>query len=69
MKGVFAGQSFGINNSWSGKSSISFHTRDTVSDLLKDLDVIKLHEVEKDGATVGGAQKHWHVFHVIARKR
>ena len=48
---------------------MSFHSEDDVRLLLGDLDIEHLHEVDEDGATVVGAAKHWHLFHIVARKR
>ena len=39
-----------------------------VLDLFKEFEIINFKEIEKDGKTVLGQQKHWHIFDVIARK-
>ena len=47
---------------------MTFHTREEVEQLLDGLDVEELNEVDEDGATAIGDRKHWHLFHVVARK-
>ena len=48
---------------------MSFHSRDEVLALLRGLEIEHLDEVDEDGQTAVGDPKHWHVFHVVARKR
>ncbi len=66
--GIFCGQLFGTNDEWSKNPKMSFHTKEQVENLLEDLEVILIEEVEKDGPTATGPLKHWHVFHIIAKK-
>jgi tellurite methyltransferase len=66
--GVFCGQLFGINDEWSKNPKMSFHTREQVENFFKDLEVISTKEVEENGPTATGPSKHWHVFHIIAKK-
>jgi tellurite methyltransferase len=66
--GVFCGQFFGTNDDWSQDSNMSFHTKDEVEMVLKDLKVILLEEIEKDGHKADGNSKHWHFFNIIAKK-
>jgi tellurite methyltransferase len=67
--GRFSGQLFGDRDGWSGEQDITFQTRPQVETLLASFDVEQLEEIEEDGTTASGRQKHWHLFHVIARKR
>lgn len=78
--GRFCGQLFGDHDEWASPSraserdwgsppGMSFHTRDEVLSLLGDLDVEHLDEIDEDGTTAVGDAKHWHLFHVVARKR
>lgn len=71
--GRFAGQFFGKRDSWadpeSGKSGITFLSRRQAEDLLSGLEVEYFVEEEGDSTTPRGKTKHWHVFHVVARKR
>jgi SAM-dependent methyltransferase len=66
--GRFAGQLFGANDEWAG-TGIAVQTREELAELLAPFDVERLEEVDEDGHTAVGAQKHWHLFHVVARKR
>jgi SAM-dependent methyltransferase len=66
--GVFAGQLFGEHDSWASNAERTFHTRADVQTLLTPFEIDVLREVEEDGHAVSGP-KHWHVFHIIARKR
>lgn len=65
--GLFAGQFLGVNDSWKDRD-FTLHRRRDVEALLKDFKVLMLNEEENDGETALGEKKHWHVFHVIARK-
>ena len=67
--GRFSGQLFGERDGWSGRPHMSFHARAEVERLLAGFDVERLAEVDEDGTTALGVPKHWHVFHVVARKR
>jgi tellurite methyltransferase len=66
--GRFSGQLFGDRDGWSGEQDMTFQTRTQVETLLASFNVEQLEEIEEDGATATGRQKHWHLFHVIARK-
>lgn len=66
--GLFAGQLLGERDEWASADRTS-HSRHEVERLLSPFDVLHLDEVEREGKTVTGKLKRWHVFHVIARKR
>lgn len=66
--GIFCGQFFGTRDEWSNNPKMTFHTKEQVEHLLSDLETISLVEIEKDSKTADGNPKHWHIFHVIARK-
>jgi SAM-dependent methyltransferase len=66
--GIFCGQFFGDRDGWSDRSEMTFHTKEQVEHLFIDMETISFVEVEKDSKTANGTPKHWHVFHVIARK-
>lgn len=66
--GIFCGQLFGINDTWSTNSKMTFHTKEQIEKLLKGMEIIQLTEEDEDGKTANGQPKHWHLFHVIARK-
>jgi tellurite methyltransferase len=67
--GRFCGQLFGERDEWRTDPLLAFHTRADVARLLEPFDVEQLDEVEEDGQTATGTAKHWHLFHVVARKR
>ncbi len=66
--GRFAGQLFGERDSWASIADRSHHTRERVEELLGDLEIESLKEDERDGQDCTGTGKHWHVYHIIARK-
>lgn len=66
--GLFVGHIFGPHDSWAGTPDMTFHTRAEIEALLGDFEVVGFREQDEDGEAVSGP-KHWHVFHVIARKR
>ncbi|HEV2459625.1 MAG TPA: class I SAM-dependent methyltransferase [Ktedonobacterales bacterium] len=67
--GVFAGQFFGIHDQWNTpERSMTFLARAEVEALLSDLETIELSEEDADGHTADGSPKHWHVFHILARR-
>jgi hypothetical protein len=66
--GLFVGHIFGPHDSWAGTPDMTFHTQAEVEALLADFEIEGLREQDEDGEAVSGP-KHWHVFHVIARKR
>jgi SAM-dependent methyltransferase len=66
--GFFVGHLFGPHDSWAGTPDMTFHTRAEVEALLAEFEIEGLREQDEDGEAVSGP-KHWHVFHVIARKQ
>lgn len=67
--GRFSGQLFGDRDEWAtGERELTFHTRAEAEALLAGFDLERFDEVEEDGRTALGAPKHWHVFHVVARR-
>lgn len=66
--GRFAGQFFGVRDSWASRSDMTFHTEERVRKLLENFEIEHFHEMDEDGNAVSGP-KHWHVFTVIARKK
>jgi hypothetical protein len=66
--GRFAGQLYGERDSWAGNPTITFHTRAQVEKLLTGYDVEHFREEEDDSLTPRGTPKHWHVFHIVARR-
>jgi trans-aconitate methyltransferase len=67
--GAFAGQFFGVHDEWNTpERAMTFLTREEVEGVLGDLTVRELLEEDKMGPTATRGIKHWHVFHVLARK-
>jgi trans-aconitate methyltransferase len=66
--GRFAGQFFGVRDSWANDREMTFHTEEQVREMLQDFEIESFHEQDEDGNAVSGP-KHWHVFTVIARKQ
>jgi SAM-dependent methyltransferase len=66
--GRFAGQLYGDRDSWVGNPTITFHTRAELDALLAGFDIEHFREEEEDSVTPRGKAKHWHIFHVVARK-
>ena len=66
--GRFAGHFFGVEDSWKDNPAMTFHQSFEVQQLLSGFTIEVFQEMNKDGKTVSGKDKHWHVFHVVARK-
>ncbi len=66
--GRIACQLYGPRDSWAGRPGMTFHDRAAIDALLDGLDVEMLREEENDSTTPRGEAKHWHVFHIVARK-
>jgi SAM-dependent methyltransferase len=66
--GRFCGHLFGVNDDWAGQEDMNFHSRDAVERLLAGFEIERLDEVDEDGSTALGEAKHWHRFHVVARR-
>jgi tellurite methyltransferase len=68
--GVMAATFFGKHDEWNVPgNSLNFSTQKEVEQLFSGLELIELTEVERDGNTADGSPKHWHVFHLTARRR
>ncbi len=66
--GRFCGQFFGDRDDWA-RTGIVVHTELEVGELLAPYEIELLDEFDGEGTTLIGKPKHWHVFHVVARKR
>lgn len=66
--GRVACQLYGERDSWVGRPGMTFHDRNAVDALLDGLTVEMLREEEDDSTTPRGEAKHWHIFHIVARK-
>jgi hypothetical protein len=66
--GIFVGQFLGNNDQWNDKTrDMTFHTAPDVQNLLSAMEILELQEEERDWVIASGHNKHWHVFHVIAK--
>ena len=65
--GRFAGQFFGVRDSWANEPELTFHTEEQVHAMLEKFETEYFHEYDEDGQAASGP-KHWHVFTVIARR-
>jgi SAM-dependent methyltransferase len=65
--GRFCGQLFGDRDSWIIYPNRTHHSREQVEALLQPFEVEWLEEEEHPGVTAIGEQKHWHLFHIVAR--
>jgi hypothetical protein len=57
----------GDRDTWASQGVTCF-TRSEVDALLSGLSVERLDEEEEDSQDAGGTPKHWHLFHIVARK-
>ena len=67
--GRFAGQLYGDRDGWVGRPGMTHMTRGDAERLLADLEVELFEEEETDSVTPRGKPKHWHIFHIVARRR
>ena len=67
--GRFAGHFFGPKDSWAGNPGILHVPEAELRALLAPFEVECFDEEEDDSETPRGEMKHWHIFHVVARKR
>jgi trans-aconitate methyltransferase len=64
---LFAGQFLGPDDDWVSRG-YAFHNRDALEGLFQGFQLLDLEEANRDGSTLQGEHKHWHVFHVVAKK-
>ena len=67
--GRFCGQLFGTRDSWAIYTSMNHHTTQQVEMLLQPFEIEMLQEEDHPGKTAIGEEKHWHIFHIVARKK
>jgi tellurite methyltransferase len=67
--GRFSGQLYGDRDDWVDRPGMTCLSREEVVELLEPFEVELLEEEEDDSVTPRGVQKHWHIFHIVARKR
>ena len=67
--GRFSGQWYGPRDSWSDRPGMTFLSRDEALALREGFGLEMFDAEEADGVTPRGNAKHWHIFHIVARKR
>ncbi len=67
--GRFAGQFFGDRDSWASRPDRTHHTHDEVLALLAGFEIEMLRIEERDDPPEERDPKHWHLFHVVGRRR
>ena len=66
--GRFAGQFFGNRDTWASLANRSHHSREEVLKLLEGFSIELMREEERDDPPGLRKPKHWHIFHIVARK-
>jgi SAM-dependent methyltransferase len=67
--GLMAATFFGAHDEWNVPGTdLTFSTRAEIERVFGGWELIELAEDDEDGHTADGTPKHWHVFHVIARR-
>lgn len=65
--GRFAGHLLGDRDTWAPQDGISSFSREQALERLAGFAIERFEEEENDGSACSGP-KHWHVFHVVARR-
>lgn len=67
--GIICATFFGLRDEWNQPGNeLVFSSRTDVESRFAGWHLIELDEVEEDGHTSDGSAKHWHVFHLTARR-
>jgi tellurite methyltransferase len=66
--GRFAGQLYGERDSWAGVRAMAFFDEAAARRLFGAYAIELFETEETDAVTPRGAAKHWHIFHIVARK-
>jgi tellurite methyltransferase len=65
--GLFAGQLLGDRDTWAAEREMPWFDEERVGSLF-DGWAVERFEIEDEDGEAWGVRKHWHVFHVVARK-
>jgi tellurite methyltransferase len=65
--GLLSTQFLGVNDEWKERG-YTLQTNEELETMLEPFEILFFEEVERDGETALKTPKHWHVFHVVARK-
>ena len=66
--GRFAGQIFGDRDTWASIPDRSHFPRSALDAMFSGFNLELLREDESDSTDSAGNAKHWHVYHIVARK-
>lgn len=66
--GILTGQLFGDRDEWASSPDIAFHSLGEARSLLAGMEILEFEEEDEDGQIASGRPKHWHAFHIIARR-
>ena len=66
--GLVSCQLYGDRDSWVGNPTITFFAKSAIDALLFPLEVEYFREEEEDSTTPRGNSKHWHIYHIVARR-
>lgn len=66
--GRFSGQLYGDRDSWAGNPDMTHFTKVEAMKILDPFTVEYFQEEEEESVTPRGTPKHWHIFHVVAKK-
>lgn len=67
--GRFAGQFFGDRDTWASMPGRTHQSRGEVLELLEGFEIEMMRVEERDDPPGLRKPKHWHIFHMVARKR
>ena len=66
--GMVSCQLYGDRDSWGGNPTITCFAKSAIDALLFPLEVEYFREEEEDSTTPRGNSKHWHIYHIVARR-
>lgn len=66
--GRFAGQFYGMHDSWSESLETTHLRRNEIETLFANFALEFFEEEETDALTPKGRIKHWHIFHLVGKK-
>jgi tellurite methyltransferase len=66
--GRFAGHFFGDRDGWAPAGRLVHMSRNQIESLFDDFELELFEEDERDFNDIDGRMKHWHIFHVVAKK-
>lgn len=67
--GLFCGQLFGDRHTWASIPDRTHQPIDEARSQLAGFELIRFDEDEKDSEDFEGNAMHWHLYHIVARKR